>query len=89
MNWKEFTVSALTTRYEAKDDLLAYKLSEIEEKIEGCVKLASCYELSRKLFALLQYERPSRQLTEGFERLRKLLYAKQGEIMNRIEGESR
>ena len=89
MNWKEFTTTALTNRYESTDPMLTHRLNEIEEKIDGCVKLATCYELSRKLFALLQDERPSRQLTEGFERLRKMLYAKQEEIMNRIEGESR
>lgn len=87
MNWKEFTATALTNRYEATDPMLTHRLNEIEEKIEGCVKLGACYELSRKLFALLQDERPSRQLTEGFEKLRVALYAKQEEIMDRIKGE--
>ena len=75
------TTSQITTMYEAHDALLAFKLKEIEEAIPGCVKLAATYELSRKLFALLKSESPSRQLTEGFEKARAMLLNKQNEIM--------
>lgn len=88
MNWKELrstATSVLITKYEAHSEELEWKLGDIENQLGACNKLSDCYGLSRKLFSLLQSETPSRQLTEGFERVRALLYERQEIIMERIK----
>ena len=78
------SIFEITNAYEVHDDLLAHKLSEIENAIPSRKNLNQTYDLSQKLFAMLRSEPSSRQMTEGFEKLRAQLLAKQNEIMENL-----